>query len=205
MFYDAVPVSMRMEYNHRIKMVRLMIRNDNLKTLVIALALMSLLAAPAFAAAPQVESLQWPSDSISLSNLQSQFSQHPGLSDLHIDFPNHSSWDVSDAALKQFNRFYAEHAAAFGFAANMMPDISFSSLMPAGASGGALHLPAMGGVDAMQANLGTALRAAQLQDLNLSSLPDWLQNLVLQVYQAILTICASFRDGWQSLAATGHV
>ena len=141
----------------------------------------------------QGESIQWPSDSISVSQMQGVFNQFPGVSNFNFQFPNQTNWATTPAAVQNIYDTLQQKAQALGVGTGgKVPDLSFSSLAGGGVQGDMMQLA----IDKIksgdaQAEMGDLLN--QFQSGNLSNslssymdmLPDWLKTILMTIYNAI--------------------
>jgi len=129
----------------------------------------------------QAMNVQWPSNAINLSQLQSLLTQNPGISQFNLQFPNQSSWGVTPNTVQSLASMFQQSADAVGFTGKL-PDLSFSSLAATAVSSG---LPQMM-IDPkgdIQGQLTDVLRNMRYQSIDLSdALPDWLKRIVLAIY-----------------------
>jgi hypothetical protein len=136
--------------------------------------------------------VEWPADTISFNQLQSIITQFPGMNKLKVQFPNQTQWMVSPAELTSLRNQYMEQAGSLGFGVGGggIPDLVFSSLANQSGGAGALAMiPIATLKDGMTETLEPMLREMRYQQLALSdSLPDWLRDILLALYNAIMPL-----------------
>ncbi len=132
-------------------------------------------------------SINWPTDSINLSQLQALFSKFPGLSKLNIQFPNQTNWGITPDQIRTLSNNYQLEAKSMGVT-DKIPDLLFSSLSGGSLKAGALQLAIANlknGGD-IKGQMDDLLRQVRYDGLNLGNgLPDWLKRVLLAVYDAV--------------------
>jgi len=133
----------------------------------------------------QAINVAWPSSSINLSQLQGLTSQYPGASQFNIQFPNNTTWGVTPSSIQNIAGNYMQQAQTLGYRAGI-PNLSFSSLRNASFDSNMLSIPIANLSGSLQDAVDGGLRELRYQQMHLSdSLPDWLKNSILWVWNML--------------------
>jgi len=140
-------------------------------------------AQPGLATGGQGMTVQWPTTSINLSQLQGILAQNQGIGPVTIQFPNQFNWTVTPDGIQGLVGNAQQAAQAMGVSGKL-PDLSFSALAGAN-SGPQISIPNM-----MQGNLkgqlDDVMRQLRYQEMNLGDmLPDWLKEFIVAIYDAV--------------------
>jgi hypothetical protein len=135
--------------------------------------------------------------------LQGLFSQVPGISQLNIQFPNLTSWNVSSGQLQDLIAKLQQEAQVVRFGGSKLPDLSFSSLANADGNGGQLSIASLKNGD-FKTQMDNMLYQLRYDEMNLSrSLPDWLKRALLAVYDTIYD-CMQYLGNMLAAFVTSH-
>jgi len=156
----------------------------SLKTLRVSLCLAIFLVISAISRPGLAQDIQWPSNTINLSQLESIFSQYPGINQFNIQFPNQTNWGITPGSVQTLVNNFQQEAQSLGVK-GALPDLSFSSLAGGGLKGGLAQLAINNSGD-LKGQMDDVLRQLRYQTLDLSdALPDWLKQFLLAIYDAV--------------------
>jgi hypothetical protein len=131
--------------------------------------------------------IQWPANTINLSQLENIFTQNPGISQFNIQFPNQSNWGITPNAIQSIYNTFEQEAQSVGVTGKL-PDLSFSSLAETTMKSGLPQLMINPNGD-IKSQMDDILRQLRYQSLDLGNyLPDWLKRIVLAVYDAVYSV-----------------
>jgi hypothetical protein len=134
----------------------------------------------------QSASIDWPSDSINLSQLQEIFSKLPGISQFNLQFPNQTNWNVTPEAISSLYNNYLQEAQSVGFTGKL-PDLSFSSLNINALKSGMATFSIGGMMSNAKMQMDQELRQFRYDELHLGSwMPEWMKRTILALYDSLV-------------------
>lgn len=140
--------------------------------------------------------VNWPQDSIGFNQVQSILEQYPAAKNLQVVFPNQQQFNVTPAALASFHDQYLQKATGLGLGGGSLPELAFSSLANAAASGQLGTVPITAIQNGASAALEPMMQEMRYKQMELWSwVPNWMKDLFIASYDFVLS-CYSWAVDW---------